>query len=237
MAQITQHAKIILNKSLELVKAHHRGLFTYVLALFVPVLLYSIFLSLVGQIVWVNILLSILLTVVQMWVGLALTKELAERYEQKPAETIETQLKNTTSLIIPSIFISILTTLIILGGTLLLVVPGIIFSVWYMFGNVALVLDNKKGMAALKESKRLVHGRWWQVFFAAVLPTVAIVLLLILIDIVLNAIFGIVNVSLIIELISSFISYLMTPLFTAIFVILYIELKRSLVSEAPEIQT
>lgn len=235
MAHITQHAKLILHKSIELVKAHPRDLFTYVLALFVPVLIYSVLMSLVGQTLWANVLLSILLTIVQMWVGLALTKEIAERYEQKPNQPLEAQLKNTTSLIIPSIWISIISTLIILGGTLLLIIPGIIFSVWYMFGNVALVLDGKKGMAALKESKRLVRGRWWQVFFAAVLPTVAIVLLLILVDIVLNAIFGIINSILIIELISSFISYLMTPLFTAIFVILYIELQRSLIPPTPEV--
>lgn len=47
---------------------------------------------------------------------------------------------------------------------LLLIIPGIIFMVyWYLFTYV--VLDQHlSGMAALKKSKELITGKWWKTF-------------------------------------------------------------------------
>lgn len=47
---------------------------------------------------------------------------------------------------------------------LLLVVPGIIFSVFWIFG-VYFYLDKKTGIFdSLSHSKRIVKGRWWKIF-------------------------------------------------------------------------
>jgi len=46
---------------------------------------------------------------------------------------------------------------------LLLIVPGIIFSVYWMFATYAVVLQDKSGEGALKYSKAIVQGRWWKV--------------------------------------------------------------------------
>lgn len=63
---------------------------------------------------------------------------------------------------------------------ILLIVPGIIFMVyWYFF--VYIVLDqNLKGLAALKKSKEMIKGRWWKTF--------AIVLIAVLISAVISSI-------------------------------------------------
>lgn len=47
---------------------------------------------------------------------------------------------------------------------LLLIIPGVIFMVyWYLFTYV--VLDQKlSGMAALKKSKQMITGNWWKTF-------------------------------------------------------------------------
>jgi len=53
--------------------------------------------------------------------------------------------------------------LIVLGGVILLVIPGIMFGVWFGF---TLFLVMEKGLNlkdALKESKALVKGRFWKI--------------------------------------------------------------------------
>jgi len=53
--------------------------------------------------------------------------------------------------------------LIVSFGAILLVIPALIFSVWYMF-SVLLVLDkNMKIGEALKQSKMMVKGKFWAV--------------------------------------------------------------------------
>jgi hypothetical protein len=46
---------------------------------------------------------------------------------------------------------------------LLLIVPGIIFAVFWSFGAVVLIAENKKAREALKRSHELVRGKWWTV--------------------------------------------------------------------------
>jgi len=67
--------------------------------------------------------------------------------------------------IFPFLWISILTSLITSGGFLLFIIPGLIFSIWFLFGGYVLVWENLKGMDALFRSKQLVSGYWWKVFW------------------------------------------------------------------------
>jgi hypothetical protein len=53
---------------------------------------------------------------------------------------------------------------ILVGMTLLLVVPGIIWSVYYSFLLMVVSVRDLSGKAALDYSKQLVKGRWWRVF-------------------------------------------------------------------------
>lgn len=46
----------------------------------------------------------------------------------------------------------------------LFIIPGLIFSVYWMFSNCAVILDGKSGMGALKNSKAAVQGRWFKAF-------------------------------------------------------------------------
>jgi len=61
------------------------------------------------------------------------------------------------------IVVSLLTGILTLLWTLLLIVPGIIFSVYYSFSIYALVYENQTGMSALKRSHALVKNYWWAV--------------------------------------------------------------------------
>ncbi len=54
--------------------------------------------------------------------------------------------------------------LILIGLFLLLVVPGIVWSVYYSFLLMVVSVRGLSGKAALDYSKNLVKGRWWRVF-------------------------------------------------------------------------
>ncbi len=59
---------------------------------------------------------------------------------------------------------SLLAALIFIGLTLLLIIPGIIYYVYYAFFPQIVVLKNLNYKSALDYSKNLVKGRWWKVF-------------------------------------------------------------------------
>jgi hypothetical protein len=58
--------------------------------------------------------------------------------------------------------------------SLLFVVPGIIFMVFYSFAVFAFIYDGYRRSAALKRSRELVSGNWWPVFARLVIGIVII---------------------------------------------------------------
>lgn len=84
------------------------------------------------------------------------------------------------------ILISILVSLAVGFGTILLIIPGIIFSVWFSFSLYVLVLENKKGTEALSASRQLVKGKFWPILWRWIAPNFVygvILLIIILIPI------------------------------------------------------
>jgi hypothetical protein len=75
----------------------------------------------------------------------------------------------TSKKIISNVWISFLVTFITLGGSLLFLVPGIIFSVWFLFSQMVLVFEGERGMNALLKSKEYVKNNFlavlWRYFF------------------------------------------------------------------------
>lgn len=63
------------------------------------------------------------------------------------------------------LWISILATLVILGGVLAGIVPGIIFGVWIFASQYILINEDIRGLNALIRSKFLVRGFWKQIFW------------------------------------------------------------------------
>jgi len=53
---------------------------------------------------------------------------------------------------------------IVTGGFLLLFIPGVIFLVWFSFGQFVLAAEDERGMNALIKSKEYVRGQWLDVF-------------------------------------------------------------------------
>ncbi len=61
----------------------------------------------------------------------------------------------------PFIWISILTALATLGGFVMLIVPGIILAVALTFSKYLIILENRRGLDALTQSRAYVKGYWW----------------------------------------------------------------------------
>lgn len=57
----------------------------------------------------------------------------------------------------------------LIGLFILLIVPGIIYSVYWVFMVYAVALLEMSGMTALKHSEKIVRGRWTKVFAYALL--------------------------------------------------------------------
>ena len=113
-------------------------------------------------------------------------------------------LKKSFSRLGAAIGTSVIEVVFLIGLAFLLVVPAIIYSVYWIFSIFEVVLNNRWGKDALDHSKQIVKGRWWLVMgysivfglLGLVVATVGSILLLalpenFLTDIVTNTLFDI----------------------------------------------
>lgn len=78
----------------------------------------------------------------------------------KPLEAFKRAFSNW----IGGIKTGLLMLIIVIGYTLLLIIPGIIWGIYYSFVIYIVILRNKTGKAALDYSKSLVTGNWGTLF-------------------------------------------------------------------------
>lgn len=112
--------------------------------------------------------LAVLFVAVQLflsiWISIILIDITNTLFEQK--EVPHEQANQTARRrLLPVVSTTIVHALVIFGGFLLLIIPGIIFSVWYAFAQTAAVLDDKQPIAALTHSRELVRGKFAQVIW------------------------------------------------------------------------
>ena len=66
------------------------------------------------------------------------------------------------------LWLVVLSGLVVLGGWMLLVIPGVIAAVYIAFSQYVFVDENTKGLAALQRSRQLVYGKFasvlWRLF-------------------------------------------------------------------------
>ncbi len=78
--------------------------------------------------------------------------------------TVPQIFEKAMSKLFPALITSFLSFFFIFCLSLLLVIPGIIFSVFWAFVMQSVAIRGKVGMEALSYSKSLVTGRWWNTF-------------------------------------------------------------------------
>jgi hypothetical protein len=70
------------------------------------------------------------------------------------------------------ILLVILNFLAVVGGFVVLIVPGVLISVWLTFSIYAMVIERKRGFNALAQSREYVRGYWWDVFARVIILSV-----------------------------------------------------------------
>ena len=91
-------------------------------------------------------------------------------------DDVQSLLTDATPIFWPYLLTYALSRLLLLMGFILLIVPGIILSVFWVFTEAAVILRGKQYMRALDYSYALVQGRWWRV--AGYMLTISIISLI-----------------------------------------------------------
>lgn len=64
---------------------------------------------------------------------------------------------------------------VVMGGFMLFVVPGIIYSVWFAFSYFILIDEEHKGIRAMIRSREYVRGLWWPVLGRLLIPMLLLI--------------------------------------------------------------
>lgn len=112
----------------------------------------------------VAIVLQFLYIVVGVFVaasGIVAFRKIVEEEKLSVKETFQIAWKRLWKFSVLSLLVFLMT----IGGGILLIIPGIIFSVWYVFSRFILI-ESEKGevLISLGRSKNLLRGRFWKVF-------------------------------------------------------------------------
>lgn len=172
---------------------------------------------------FLGILIILFMIFVSIWSNLALIQAIKDRDR---GMGFKEAFKTSLPKILSSIGISILLILIVLGGTVLLIIPGIIFAIWFGFAIYVFIAEDLKGFAALKRSKEYVRGKWWQVF-GRYLAFISLCLLLgLAIGLILGILYSVIGE---VKILTSIINYafqlLIAPLSFIYYFILYEKLR------------
>jgi hypothetical protein len=86
----------------------------------------------------------------------------------------------------PYLGLAVLTFVFVLLWCLLLIIPGIIYSVFYSFAVYAFFFEDRRGLKAIRRSVQLVSTYWWPVFWRYVVITLALWAVMLIITIPLH---------------------------------------------------
>ena len=123
----------------------------------------------------VNIIVSFLVFILTIFMTIVLIrvadKQLSSK-EQKIKISLKDEFSTALSLWPEVLLVSIIVGLIQLAGFVLLIIPGIIFSVWFGFALYFVIFEKAKIKESLVKSKALVRGRFWGVFLRILVPSI-----------------------------------------------------------------
>lgn len=151
----------ILSDSWILYKKHAKTIFRIVLIVYIPI-----------NIVMEHKIYEVIIDIVEGLFGILATMGIAFVIESSiKGQDISYQdaLKRSSSRWLSGVWTQFLSGIIISCLLLLLIVPGIIWTVNYTFSIYIVALRNTEGKEALDYSKSLAKNRWWKVFGISIL--------------------------------------------------------------------
>ncbi len=120
----------------------------------------------------------------------------------------------------PTIWVSLLSGLAFCSGILLLIIPGIIFAIWYGFSRTALLIDDVRGLSALTYSRELVRDYAGDIFIKFLLFGILLILIVVALSLL--------------PLVGLLYPLIVTPLSVIFLVMLYKNLKTQKPEVTPE---
>lgn len=239
-------------QSWHLYRRHFSALRPYMLLIFIPTFILS--LAGMGGIVLtallpasegiVGIIIILLIIAGSLFSVLANTSVLLAFKQSVDQGTIpawKETLSKVWPCLLPIIWVSLLVTLIFLGGLILFIIPALIFSIWYAFSTYQVLFEGARGWAALQASKKMVKGRWFAIAWRLVAPGVIFGLLIAVTSFLVNIPFSTLGPALsdtgfnlnmfglavVRGLLSALISAILSPLATLPPLLLYLEAKKT----------
>lgn len=168
-----------------------------------------------------------------LWVTIGLTQVVAAACKNQPFPSWKEVLATSNHLIIPIIINSVLVTLLIAVGSILFIVPGIIFFVWYNFTTYAIIIDGQTWKSSFSASKSLVVGRWWAIAWRIVVIIIFYAAVSVVIQYAFTTLTGLIHgisettLEVVDNTFASLINILLTPLLVSSFVELYFNAKEN----------
>ncbi len=242
----------LIGKSLEFYRKNALLFLKYMLLLFIPAGITAVISSIVGPFInslmtygfGLPILLYLLVIIIcfifSLWINISFIKAIAKCLKGEKILPIKEEFQLNLNLLWPVILTSVLTSVFILLGFILVVIPGIIISVWLAFSITVLVLENKKPMEAIKTSKELCRRRWWAVLWRLFAPALVFNLALLAVQWLVNTPYNLILneslsthpstllfVSIIFTILNTIVALLFAPLSIIFQTVLYFNLKET----------
>ena len=124
-----------------------------------------------GAILGLALLVSVLF--LSLWSQIALlyaAKDHAENIDFREA------FRRARGKVSPFLWLSFLNGLLIAGGLVLFIIPGVLFAIWFSLMQFVFVAEGERGLNALLKSREYVRGHFWPVAWR-MLFTVAVAIL------------------------------------------------------------
>jgi hypothetical protein len=96
-------------------------------------------------------------------------------YSIQHATGMDESYRATVKLFWPLVWVSILSALAVIGGFVMLLIPGIWLAVAFSVGIYVFVVEQRRGIDALRASKDYIKGYWWAVLGRTILLGILVV--------------------------------------------------------------
>ncbi len=228
----------LLRESWELYKTRIRTLLTIA---FLPIVFSLFFSFLLHSLEKTNLQYSILFSIVEvisllvsffllLWITPSLILSI-----KNDTDAVDS-LKEGLSFVVSYFWLYFLVNIIVLGGSLLLIIPGILFSIWFGLSVYILVFEQEKGFKALFASKELVSGNFIKVLWRFLAFGLVIFLFFLFLSIFLVFLFQ--SYDFVGDLIGYLFNWLAFPLLVVFGILLYKnlrELKKEVIYPEPSV--
>lgn len=89
---------------------------------------------------------------------------------------IDDSYKATMQLVLPFAWLTVLEVLAVIGGFVMLIIPGIWLAFAFSLTSYVFVLEKRRGIAALRQSVDYIEGYWWAVLGRVLLMGIFVML-------------------------------------------------------------